>query len=76
MDWIRVEDKVPELIDCGRYFESKIVLCTDGKSIFFGTAERMKRRKKVEFKQYNNMCYCYSVKKITHWMHLPNLPGD
>lgn len=69
MKWLNVEDTLPEL--------HKAVLISDGKEITIGFFRQKDSREliwdKIDRGQYQ---ICFFLKKITHWMPLPEPPKD
>ena len=53
--------------------ETILVLCTDGVGVWMGYMQTYDLDEPMEWYQFG--CDGYSIdEKITHWMHLPELP--
>lgn len=67
MEWISVEDKLPELKNFGNYKNSEWVLCSNGEYVFINLYC-------YTGSGWYDLHSPISEDRITHWMPLPEPP--
>lgn len=75
MEWISVNDHLPEMKEDDDSICSNDVLAFDGERMFVACRWKFKFREEIYFKSTVCDC-CDSLGEITHWMPLPELPKE
>jgi hypothetical protein len=83
IEWIKVEDRLPEIKDKSKNSESKDVLILDSdNTIYVGylnyyPIEGYRKKEEYIWRDRSTGCGCCSTNLTpTHWMTLPELPKD